>query len=65
MESILPTLLIVAMGLTALVLVVGVATFAFSTSANRKYGNKLMTARVILQGVALALFALMALLQIV
>jgi len=42
---------------------VGVVGFAFSTKINEKYSTKLMATRVVLQGVAVLLFALMALLQ--
>lgn len=40
------------------VLVVGIVGFIQGGEFNRKYGNKLMQARVILQGVALALIAI-------
>jgi len=63
MDSVLPILVIVAMGATALVLMAGVVGFAFSTKINEKYSTKLMATRVVLQGVAVLLFALMALLQ--
>jgi hypothetical protein len=47
------------MGATALVLVVGIALMARGGEANRKYGNKMMVARVALQGLALAALALL------
>ncbi|MCC6598297.1 MAG: twin transmembrane helix small protein [Alphaproteobacteria bacterium] len=40
------------------VLVLGIASMIRGGEFNKKYGNRLMQARVILQGVALALFAL-------
>ena len=39
--------------------------FAFYHDLNAKYANKLMTARVVLQAVAVALFGAMVLLHIV
>ena len=41
------------------VLVIGIALMARGGEANRKYGNKLMVARVVLQGVALCMVALL------
>ncbi|MFO1128865.1 MAG: HIG1 domain-containing protein [Rhodospirillales bacterium] len=61
--SILPILLGITMVLTVLVLFAGIIAFSFSPSLNERYGNKLMRWRVILQGVALALFGLMLALQ--
>ncbi len=49
---------------TVLVLFAGIISFAFNTEANAKYATRLMAARVILQGVAVALFALTVLSQI-
>lgn len=40
------------------VLVVGIVSMVKGGEFNKKYGNKLMRARVILQGVALAMLAL-------
>ncbi len=64
MQQILPILLGVAMFVTLGVLFAGVIVFAFAPNLNARYGNKLMRWRVILQGVALALFALMVALHI-
>lgn len=64
MESILPILLIVAMVATIVVLFAGIIGFGFNTRASAKYSTHLMTARVVLQGVAIAVFALMALLHV-
>ncbi len=63
MTAVLPFLMIAAMAATALVLLAGVVGFAFSTKVNEKYSTKLMATRVLLQGVAVLLFALMVLLQ--
>jgi hypoxia induced protein len=41
-----------------------VISFAFNTKTNAKYANKLMTARVVCQAVAVALFGAMVLLHI-
>lgn len=51
-------LMMIAMLLTAASLFMGIFVMTKGGEANAKYGNKLMRARVILQGVALALFAL-------
>ena len=64
MDSILPVLLGVAMLATLGVLFAGVISFAFN-SKTAKYATRLMTARVVCQAVAVALFAAMVLLQIV
>jgi Hypoxia induced protein conserved region len=63
MDTILPILLGAAMLVTLGVLCAGVISFAFNTKANAKYSNTLMTARVICQAVAVAIFGLMVLLQ--
>ena len=47
------------------VLFAGVIAFAFNSKTNAKYATRLMTARVVCQAVAVALFAAMVLLQIV
>jgi len=52
-------LVAIALGAVLLVLVVGVVSMLRGGEFNRKYGNKLMRLRVILQGVALALLALL------
>lgn len=52
-------ILLIVMLLVAAVLVTGIALMARGGEANRKYGNKLMAARVALQALALALLALL------
>ena len=54
-----PYLLGFALAATFATLLVGIFSFAFNHEFNKKYGNKLMRARVIAQGVAIALFALL------
>jgi hypothetical protein len=46
--------LIALMLATVVVLVIGIVLMARGGEANRKYGNKMMVARVALQGAALA-----------
>lgn len=58
MNSIFFTLMLVAMGLTLIALTAGIILMGKGGEANIAYGNKLMKARVILQGVAIACFAL-------
>ncbi len=50
--------MLVAMGLTLIALAVGIIMMGKGGEANIKNGNKFMKARVVLQGVALAFFAL-------
>ena len=50
--NILTTLLLLAMFATLAALVIGLAGFFHGGEFNRKYGNKLMQARVALQAVA-------------
>ncbi len=52
------TAMIIAMLATLAVLGIGIVGFIRGGAFNEKYGNKLMRARVIMQGVALAMFAL-------
>jgi Hypoxia induced protein conserved region len=53
--TLLTTLLLIAMLATLAVLAVGLAGFFHGGEFNRKYGNKLMQARVALQAIAIAL----------
>jgi len=59
----LAILLLVLMGATAVVLVAGIILMARGGEPNRKYGNKMMVARVTLQGLALGAMALMLLVR--
>ncbi len=63
MDTILPIFLVIAMVATVIVLFTGILGFAFNSKLNAKYSNKLMTARVLLQGLALAVFAAVVLTQ--
>jgi hypothetical protein len=58
MGTIFFILMSIAMGAVLAVLLIGVFGMAQGGKFNKKYGNKLMQARVILQGVALAFFVL-------
>lgn len=55
--------LLLAMFLTLAILVTGMVAMSRGGEFNRKYGNKLMQARVIMQGIAIALFAMTILTQ--
>ncbi|MDB5394518.1 MAG: hypothetical protein JWM91_2024 [Rhodospirillales bacterium] len=59
MNSILPALVIVSMLITLSILLFGVITMIRGGDFNRRNGNKLMRARVIMQGVTLLLVVLM------
>jgi hypothetical protein len=59
MHASLVILLIGLMLAVALVLVMGITLMARGGEANRKYGNKMMVARVALQACALAVVALL------
>ncbi len=58
MNSIFIILMAVAMISTLIVLIIGIAVMMKGGEFNQKYGNKLMSARVILQGIALLFLAL-------
>ncbi len=58
MNVVFPVLLIIAMVLTLGVLFAGLITMARGGEFSRKYGNKLMRWRVIMQGIALIILAL-------
>ena len=58
MEVLFGILLAIALLLTLVVLFAGVITMGRGGEASRKYGNKLMRWRVILQGIAVVLFVL-------
>ena len=61
MISILPYLVGAALALTLAALLAGVVVMARGGEINRKYGNRFMRARIVLQGVAVALFILLML----
>jgi hypothetical protein len=56
-------LLLSLMFLTALVLIIGIGLMARGGEANRKYGNKMMVARVAFQGLALAVLAILLMMR--
>lgn len=58
MASFFTLLLFLAMGAVVLVLIIGLVGMVKGGEFNQKYGNKLMRARVLLQGVALVCFVL-------
>jgi hypothetical protein len=58
MEILFGILLAIALGLTLIVLFAGVITMGRGGEVGRKYGNKLMRWRVILQGIAVVLLVL-------
>ncbi|MBK8174640.1 MAG: HIG1 domain-containing protein [Rhodospirillales bacterium] len=64
MNSILPVLLGIAMLATVVILVAGIIAFAFNSGLNAKYSHTLMKARVVCQGVAIALFGAIMLLHL-
>lgn len=58
MNSFLILITVMSMALVFLVMMLGVFSMAKGGEFNKKYGNKLMQARVILQGIALGFLAL-------
>jgi hypothetical protein len=56
-------LLLVLMAATALVLIIGIGVMIKGGETNQKYGNKMMTMRVALQGAALAMLGVLYLLS--
>ena len=61
MNGALPIVLIVLMVAVLAVLMTGVISMAVGGEFNRRFGNRLMRARVILQLVAVAVFVLLVL----
>jgi predicted membrane channel-forming protein YqfA (hemolysin III family) len=59
MFDILSILLVVAMGLTLVVLFSGLVSMARGGEFNRKNANRLMRLRVLFQGVAILIFAVL------
>mgnify|MGYP000961967213 FL=1 len=58
MSSFFIVCMLIAMAAVLGVLAVGIVSMIRGGDFNKKYGNKLMQARVILQGLALLMFAL-------
>lgn len=56
-------ILLVLMGITTVVLIVGILLMARGGEANRKYSNKFMVMRVGFQAAALAVMAILLLLS--
>lgn len=56
-------MIIVLMALVLIVLLTGIILMMRGGEVNRKYGNKLMVARVVLQGLAIGLLGLMFLIK--
>ena len=63
LTGIMPYLIGAAMAATLVVLLVGVVAMLRGGSFNRRYGNKLMRMRILMQAIAVALFAVFALLM--
>ncbi len=63
MTTILNTLVAIALAVTLVVLFAGVFTMARGGEFNRKWGNKLMRARVVTQGLAILLLLALFLLN--
>jgi hypothetical protein len=63
MNGFLFFLLLIAMLLTVAALFGGLFSMARGGEFNKRWGNKLMQARVVMQGIAIALFALVMLLS--
>jgi hypothetical protein len=60
--AVLPYLVAIAVGATAMILIAGIVAMASEGEFHEKYSNLLMRARVAVQGAAVALLALLALL---
>ena len=60
-EAVLPIILIIAMVAVLVVMLTGVIGMAVGGDFNRRYGNRLMRARVLLQLVAVVIFVLLIL----
>lgn len=61
MNTLFFTLMLICMGLTLAALTAGIVLMGKGGDANITYGNRLMRARVILQGLSLGFFALVIL----
>jgi len=58
LQAVFPMLIVVALAAVVIVLLTGVAGMARGGDFNRRYGNKLMRLRVVLQGVAVVLIVI-------
>ena len=58
MSAFLAFLIPAAVIATAIVLIIGLGGFAGGGNFNKKYGNKLMQLRVLMQGIAIALIVI-------
>ena len=56
-STVLPFVLVVSMVLALLMVVVGVIAMAKNGNFNKKHSNKLMRMRVLVQGIAVLVFA--------
>lgn len=63
MQTIVFALLVVAMFATLAILIVGVWGFRYGGEFNKRYGNKLMRARVAMQAVCILLFLVLVISQ--
>ena len=63
MQNFVIILLIATMAATLGVLIVGVVSMAKGGEFNARYGNKLMRLRILMQGIAVALFVILMILH--
>jgi len=63
MQNFVTILLIATMAATLGVLIVGIVSMAKGGEFNARYGNKLMRLRILMQGIAVALFVILIILH--
>lgn len=63
MQNFVTMLLIATMAATLGVLIVGIVSMAKGGEFNARYGNKLMRLRILMQGIAVALFVILMILH--
>ncbi|MDC0987034.1 twin transmembrane helix small protein [Alphaproteobacteria bacterium] len=63
MQNFVTILLIATMAATLGVLIVGIVSMAKGGEFNARYGNKLMRLRILMQGIAVALFVILMILH--
>ncbi len=63
MQNFVIILLIATMAATLGVLIVGIVSMAKGGEFNARYGNKLMRLRILMQGIAVALFVILMILH--